>query len=587
MKLHNSNDTQSLSLIKLYKWFFSYLTSSRSLFLLFIICSLLSNAIIIVIPKFVQIFVDQILPAKDQKMFIILLCVIVIIVSLMFIINSKKNILALKFHEKAVQDIQTSSFRQLRRLGFSYFEQHSVGETLSYFQTDIPTIQEIYRSHLPSIIESTFMLIFSLFFLTTINAQLALIFIPCSIFYFLSGPYFEKKGVKYIREYYEWVKKIDEKQFVSLSALLDLRVFHAEKWDLKKLSVFIEKAGKAIFLHLVYINLYAMMRRIAVYSGAIILFFYGYYLIQKNQLTNGEFISFLMLYFHVMFTITYLVTRISKQNALIRSAEKLFEFLHLTPTVHDSQNPKILSEIKGDIGFHNVHFQYSLHKQILDGINIHIKPGERVCIVGVSGSGKSTLTKLLGRFYNPIQGEIYIDGVPIDQLSFEQLRNTIGYVFQETYLFGTSVKENIRFGNPDATDEQVIAAATAAYAHEYIMKLPEGYDTLIGERGVKLSGGQKQRIAIARMLLKNPKIVILDEATSALDNESEGEVNEAMKRLLDGRTTICVAHRESTIRQYELIYVLEHGKIVEMGDYPSLLEQKGKFFKLIQEKEGS
>ncbi len=219
-------------------------------------------------------------------------------------------------------------------------------------------------------------------------------------------------------------------------------------------------------------------------------------------------------------------------------------------------NPVILPQVHGEIHFEEVSFGYSEERHILQHFNLRIRAGERVALVGMSGNGKSTALKLVGRFYDPLAGTVSLDNVPLTNLTLGQLRESIGYVFQETYLFGTTVKENIRFGNPDATEEQIVEAAMAASAHDFIALLPEGYDTFIGERGIKLSGGQRQRISIARMLLKNPKIVLLDEATSALDNISEKEVQQALDHLLIGRTTITVAHRLSTVQDYDRIILI-------------------------------
>ncbi|WP_025688714.1 ABC transporter ATP-binding protein [Paenibacillus zanthoxyli] len=205
-----------------------------------------------------------------------------------------------------------------------------------------------------------------------------------------------------------------------------------------------------------------------------------------------------------------------------------------------------------------------------------------MALVGTSGNGKSTLLKLVDRFYDPQEGTIELDGVPITRLSFQDLRSSTGYVLQESYLFGFSVRENIRFGRPEASDEEIEQAAKAAMAHEFILQLPQGYDTLVGDRGMKLSGGQKQRIAIARMLISDPKIVLLDEATSALDNVSEAEVKTALDRLFEGRTMIAVAHRLSTIKDFDRIVVMDEGTIAEIGTYEQLIAREGIFYNLAQ-----
>jgi ATP-binding cassette, subfamily B, bacterial len=207
-------------------------------------------------------------------------------------------------------------------------------------------------------------------------------------------------------------------------------------------------------------------------------------------------------------------------------------------------------------------------------------------LVGTSGNGKSTLLKLVGRFYDPQEGEITLDGISLRELSLKQIRESMGFVFQETYLFGTTIQENIRFGHPSATDEEVIAAAKAAYAHDFIQQFPQGYETFVGERGVKLSGGQQQRISIARMFIKNPRIVLLDEATSALDNVSEWEIQRALHKLFEGRTTITIAHRLSTVKDFDRIVVVDNGGIAEVGTYDELIEQRGALYRLVEGEEG-
>lgn len=270
-----NNRSQPLSFFKLYLWCLSYLKPYAKLFILFLFCGLFGSVTTILVPKFVQIFVDSVLPNHDTRQFSWIVGIIAVMVVLMFIANAAKNTISQTFQEKAARDLQISIFRKMRELGFAYFEKHSVGETLSFFHSDIPAVQEIYRNHMPRIAESLITLVFSFVFLTTINGTLALIFIPCTIFYVIAGPYFEKRGVEYIREHNGYVKEIDKKQYDSLAALLELRVYGAEQWDLRKLSALMAKASRALFLHFVYINLYAVMRRIAVYGGAVLLFVFG------------------------------------------------------------------------------------------------------------------------------------------------------------------------------------------------------------------------------------------------------------------------------------------------------------------------
>jgi ATP-binding cassette subfamily B protein len=335
-------------------------------------------------------------------------------------------------------------------------------------------------------------------------------------------------------------------------------------------------------LEMLYILLRATTRNFTIYLGAVLLFLIGASLLQSNELSLGEFTAFMLYYFRVMWGLTDLIKLITEQHVHLFQAEKLYQFKSQAPDVCEPESPITLPAVKGEITFENVNFSYRDGSSVLQDFNLKIRSGERIALIGKSGSGKSTVIKLIGRFYDPQSGDIFLDGINIRKLLFAQLRGALGFVFQETYLFGTTIRENIRFGNPQANEQQIIEAAKAAYAHEFIMEFPNGYDTLIGERGIKLSGGQKQRIAVARMLLKDPSIIILDEATSALDNISEREVQQALETLLKGRTTITVAHRLSTVQNYDIIAVLDEGKLVEMGRYEQLMKQHGYLYKMVE-----
>jgi len=265
------------------------------------------------------------------------------------------------------------------------------------------------------------------------------------------------------------------------------------------------------------------------------------------------------------------------------SMDRVFELMDETYDITDSPNAVDCRTVKGDISFQHVWFSYDQEgEMVLKDISLNVKRGETIALVGMSGGGKSTLVSLIPRFYDVTSGRILLDGTDIRQYKVQTLRDKIGVVFQDNVLFSESVKDNILLGKPDATDEEVIFAAKAAKAHEFIINLPNGYDTQVGERGVKLSGGQKQRIAIARVFLKNPPLLILDEATSALDLESEHSIQESLDMLARNRTTFIVAHRLSTITHANRIILMEHGQIVEIGTHEELMKKQGHYYKLFQ-----
>lgn len=582
MEDKKKSESPNLYSLKVYMWIISYLKAYKWQLSLFITLSSVIAFIELSIPKVLQYCIDVIFPEKQLTLFTFVLLGLAVIFSLRFVSIIFRNLLQRTVQEKAARDLQYSLFTQLRKLGFSYYERNPVGETLSLFNTDVSTVQQIYRRYFPEIVERLIMLMITTALIISINVHLFLIIIPCFLSYYLIGPYFEKKTMIWIKEAIKNKNASHKSLYDSISALVELRTFNAQQWDLKKLISALRLFHNSHLTANLFAYLRGTVRRLTVYFGALIFFIYGAKMVEQNVLSVGEFVAFTFYYFRIMWDLTTVVTLTTEQRAIILQADRLYKFIKSTPDVVEHRTPEVLTKIKGELTFNNVYFSYPRNKNVIQGFNFHINPGERIALVGSSGSGKSTILKLIGRFYDPKAGDILLDGVPLKKLSFSQLRENIGYVFQDTYLFGDSVMENIRFGNPEATNEQVSKAAKAAYAHEFIISLPQGYETPLGERGVRLSGGQKQRIAIARMFIKDPSIVLLDEATSALDNVSELGVQKAFDALLKGRTTIAVAHRLSTIRNFDRIVLLDKGRNIEMGSYEELMKKEGHFYRLSQ-----
>jgi ABC-type multidrug transport system fused ATPase/permease subunit len=310
---------------------------------------------------------------------------------------------------------------------------------------------------------------------------------------------------------------------------------------------------------------------------------YSAYLVIQHQLSLGTMVAFFAYIDKLYSPLRRLVNSSTTITQSFASMDRVFEFLDEKYDIVDDPNAQVCNQVLGDISFENVSFSYETNEEmVLKEISLHVKKGETIALVGMSGGGKSTLVSLIPRFYDVTKGRITLDGVDIRQFKVQTLRDKIGVVFQDNILFSESVMDNILLGKPGANKEEVYAAAKAANADEFILNLSDGYDTKVGERGVKLSGGQKQRVAIARVFLKNPPILILDEATSALDLESEHAIQESLEVLAKDRTTFIVAHRLSTITHANRIILIEHGQIVEVGTHEELMKKQGNYYKLFQ-----
>ncbi|MFD1412442.1 ABC transporter ATP-binding protein [Oceanobacillus jeddahense] len=567
-------------LFQVYLWTLSFLKPFKLQLCLLVFCALVITGSQLAIPKLIQYFIDDILNDSYSNTFVLLLSFVVILVIFNIVFSAINNIVKRSLQEKASRDMQFSIYSHLRKLGFAYFERHPIGQSLALMNTEVSALQNLYRQLLPWTINNAFFSIISLILMTMISWQLSLIIIPSLLLYYIFGPYLEKKASKYAKLTADQRVSYNQKIYESIASLNDIRANASESWDIANINNKHRQLNQNMVKTVWYAYLRGTNRRLSYYIGGIVIVIWGSHLTITGQISTGAFVAFLLYYFQAMHILTSVVTSITEQRVLMDQAEKLYLFMNIQPEVEEQVEASLPEPVKGQIIFKDVSFHYPNGARLLEGINLSVFSGQKVAIVGESGNGKSTIIKLIGRFYDPVKGQILLDNQPIHQLSFKDLRENLGFVFQETYLFGKSVRENILFGKPEAAEEEVIQAAKAAFAHNFILQLPQGYDTLLGERGLKLSGGQKQRISIARMFIKNPPVILLDEATAALDTVSEKEVQNALERLTQGRTTITVAHRLSTIKNYDHIIFIDNGKVQESGSYNELMEKKGAFYHL-------
>ncbi|WP_454191225.1 ABC transporter ATP-binding protein [Paenibacillus sp. Marseille-Q7038] len=564
----------------LYLWILSFLSNQKRKVFLFIVCGTLATTIEMLFPKVLQLFIDDVLPKQNVRDLIELLGILVLLTGIMFGLNAWRNILQRIVSENGSKSLQLAIFNQLRLLGFSYHEKTPVGTTLSLFQVDVANVQRVYGLYIPKMVKELLLLLVATIFMFTIHWKISLLAMSFSLLYYVIGPFFERKAVSSGVELRIQQTQFTQKLHNSLSGIAELRTYGAEEWNMGKMNAGLATMNRARYRYSFFAGIRSALKFISINMGLLILFIFGIWAVKNGSILVGEFVALSFYCFRVMNELTSVVKLYTEQKILMNQARNLYEFMNIKPDVMDHGTAK-LSKLHGDIELMNVSFGYDKDHLIIKDLSFQVQSGQRVALVGTSGNGKSTILKLIARFYDVTQGLIKIDGYDIKDIPLPLLRNQVGIVFQETYLFGGTIRENILFGRTDATESEVYAAAHAAYAHEFIEALPNGYETTIGERGVKLSGGQKQRIAIARLFLKNPSILLLDEATSALDNTSEREVQRAFEELLQGRTTITVAHRLTTVQNVDNILLIEHGKVIGEGSYEELLVHSPTFKRLV------
>ncbi|MCM1989612.1 ABC transporter ATP-binding protein [Oceanirhabdus seepicola] len=477
-------------------------------------------------------------------------------------------------------DMRKDVFKHLQTLPVKYFDDNKTGQIMSRIVNDLMQVSELAHHGPEDLFISLVMFIGSFILLCTINVKLTLIvfaFLPV-LLYFAA-----KKRVKMAKAFKEVRKKIANVNAQLENSIAGVRVsksFTNEEYEVEKFSEGNEKFKNARTYAYKYMAEFASgVRFITDVLNVVVIFAGGIFLIRR-EINVADLATYLIFIGLFMQPIRRLTGFVEQYQSGMAGFERFIELMDIEPEVKDRDDSVELENVVGDIEFKNVSFQYDDNKSILSDLSLNIKHGETLAMVGPSGGGKTTICQLLPRFYEINKGDITVDNVNIHDVKLKSLRQNIGVVQQDVFLFTGTIKENILYGRPDATDEEIIQAAKKANIHEFIMTLNEGYNTYVGERGVKLSGGQKQRISIARVFLKNPPILILDEATSALDNESEAIIQKSLEELSKGRTAIIVAHRLSTIKNADNIIVITSEGIEEKGNHEELMSKEGIYTRL-------
>lgn len=482
---------------------------------------------------------------------------------------------------KIETDMRQDAFEHLQKLSDSYFNNTKVGQIMARITSDLFDVTE-FAHHCPEEFFIAFIkTVIAFIILSGINLPLTVIifaFIPIMV---ISCTYFNLRVKKAFKRQRYQIGELNAKIEDNLLGNRVVRAFANQDIEIEKF-----REDNLAFLDIkreTYKYMAAFQDTIRMFDGLmyVVVIVAGGTFMVKGLIDQGDLVAYTMYVTTLLTTIRRIIEFAEQFQRGMTGIERFVEIMDSTVEILDEPGAEPLKCVKGNVRFENVSFEYpDDHNPVLENINLDIRPGEKLALVGPSGGGKTTMCNLIPRFYDTTRGTILIDGQELRKITLQSLRSNIGIVQQDVYLFSGTVYENIAYGRPEAAREEVIEAAKMAGAHEFISELKEGYDTYVGERGVKLSGGQKQRISIARVFLKNPAILILDEATSALDNESEHIVSQSLERLAQGRTTVTIAHRLTTIQNADRILVLSEGRIAEEGNHRELLEKKGIYYQL-------
>ncbi len=542
-----------------------------------------STVVRLIIPILIGVYtLDKAIIKKDTTLLTQLVFLISGLYVLSYIVNALRIRWMNRLGQNVIYDLRKHLFTHVQTLSHRFFDQRSAGSILVRIMNDINSLQDLFTNGVINLLTDFLLLFATIFILFSLNAKLTIaIMVILPIMFFISTSLRKK-----IRLSWQQVRLIQSKMNSHLNeSIQGIRVTQTFTQEKENSQFFqgINQENYQTWKQTVKKNaMFGPFVEMTNAVGTAILIWYGATLVANGECTMGEFVSFAFYLGMFWEPISRLGQLYNQLLVGMASSERIFEFLDERPIVKEAPKPVVLPSIKGQIDFKEVEFSYDDTRKALNGVSFSIKAGETAALVGHTGSGKTTIANLVSRFYDATGGQIMIDGHPIQELSITNLRSQISVVLQDTFIFSGTIMENIRFGKPDASDEEVIAAAKAVGADSFINRLSNGYQTEVEERGNVLSVGERQLISFARALLADPKILILDEATASIDTEAEVKIQQALKTLLKDRTAIMIAHRLSTIREADQIIVLDHGNILEQGNHNTLMAEQGVYYELIK-----
>lgn len=551
-----------------------------------ILMTILGTITKLTVPFLTSLAIDKAIAPENGSTSLTLLYILSALVVVLYIIQWASGVYRIKYTnvigQRVIYDLRSDLFRHIQKLSFNFYDKRPAGSVLVRVTNDVNSLQDLFTNGVVNLMIDCVQLAGIVVILLLINWKLGLaVMITVPIMFLISTRLRRKIRIAW-QEVRMKNSRINSHLNESIQGIRVTQAYTQEHENIHYFDVMNADSKKSWDKASAMNQMFGPLIDITGGVGTFILFILGVYLIQQGQLTIGLLVAFSNYVGNFWEPINRMGQMYNQLLVAMASSERIFEFMDEEPNIADKPGAVELPTIQGDVRFKHVVFEYEKGRQALKGIDLDAEPGQSIALVGHTGSGKSTIINLLSRFYDINQGQILIDGHDIRDVKVESLRKQIGIVLQDTFIFSGTIRDNIRFGRLDATDEEIEAAAKAVDAHDFIMKLPKGYNTEVEERGNALSMGQRQLLSFARALLADPRILILDEATASIDTETEVKIQNALKVLLKGRTSFMVAHRLSTIRSADKIIVLDHGEIKEMGNHEQLMEHKGIYCGLVE-----
>ena len=526
--------------------------------------------------------VDRVIVAGEISRLGIMVAILIAVYVLMAAADSGEMYLRHTIGARFIFDLRVRIYAYLQRLSLSFFEQTSTGELMSRVTNDVNALESFITHGVALTAVDLLRLLAAAGLLLVLEWRLALVvLVPLPIIAFILRRFNQRVRPIY-RQVRDRLGEINARLQDNLAGIRVIQAFGQEEAELSRFQTTSERYYRQQVLAIRSYAAYFPALHLLAAIGGVLVIGAGAVMAINGQLSLGTLVAFLSYVTSFYEPIRRLTDVDNVLQQAVAAGERVFELLDEVAEIQDAPGAIPLETITGEVVFDDVHFRYGDGDEVLHDVTFHMQPGDVVALVGPSGAGKTSIANLLCRFYDPIHGQILVDGHDLRQVQIRSLREHVAVVLQDTFLFNTSVRENLLYGKPDASEEEMIAAAQAAYAHTFIKQLPQGYDTEIGERGVRLSGGQKQRLALARAILADPRILILDEATSSVDAEAEYLIQQALEAVMKGRTSLVIAHRLSTIRNADKIIALEDGHIREVGDHHELIARGGLYSQLYQ-----